>query len=108
MATPNITSFLIEPFKDEKPKGFDLNMLQGDSQLIIVAGRSVISSEFPDEAIPSIRGRSTHRHINARSLRSRHLRHHLVLVNSDPALTATVISPLFLSVGKVKQLTIPS
>ena len=40
VATPNITSFLIEPWQHKKPVGYDLNMLQGDSQLIIVAGRS--------------------------------------------------------------------
>ena len=31
--------FLLDPWKDEKPTGSDLNMLQGDSQLIVVAGR---------------------------------------------------------------------
>ena len=39
MGTPNIISFLLDPWKDEKPTGSDLDMLQGDTQLIVVAGR---------------------------------------------------------------------
>ncbi|TVY81920.1 Tryprostatin B 6-hydroxylase [Lachnellula suecica] len=35
---PDVMSSLLEPWKDKKPTGFDLKMLQGDSQLIIVAG----------------------------------------------------------------------
>ena len=35
-------SFLLEPWKDKTPTGSDLNILQGDSQLIIVAGRSLV------------------------------------------------------------------
>ena len=34
-------SFLLEPWKEKSPVGSDLNMLQGDSQLIVVAGRSL-------------------------------------------------------------------
>ena len=37
-------SFLLEPWKEKRPVGSDLNMLQGDSQLIVVAGRSL---DFP-------------------------------------------------------------
>jgi len=32
-------STLLKPWQDEKPSGYDLRMLQGDSQLIVVAGR---------------------------------------------------------------------
>ena len=35
-------SFLLEPWKNKRPIGSDLNYLEGDSQLIIVAGRSLI------------------------------------------------------------------
>ena len=34
-------SALLEPYKVKKPTGSDLRMLQGDSQLVIVTGRSV-------------------------------------------------------------------
>ena len=37
--TPDIMSVLLVPWKDKKPTGSDLKMLQGDCQLIIVAGR---------------------------------------------------------------------
>ena len=33
-------SFLLDPWRDKEPTGQDLNMLQGDCQLIVVAGRS--------------------------------------------------------------------
>ena len=33
-------SFLLDPWSDKEPTGQDLNMLQGDCQLIVVAGRS--------------------------------------------------------------------
>ncbi|KAG8528870.1 uncharacterized protein KY384_006559 [Bacidia gigantensis] len=42
--TPNITSFLVEPWLDKQPLGYDLNVLQGDSQLIIVAGSDTTAS----------------------------------------------------------------
>lgn len=39
--TPNIMSFLLAPLEDEKLTSADINMLEGDSQLIVVAGRLV-------------------------------------------------------------------
>ena len=33
-------SFLLDPWREKAPTGQDLNMLQGDCQLIVVAGRS--------------------------------------------------------------------
>lgn len=41
VVTPNITSFLLEPWQHKRPLDHDLKMLQGDTQLIVVAGRSV-------------------------------------------------------------------
>jgi tryprostatin B 6-hydroxylase len=39
--TPDIMSTLLKPFPDEPPTGDDLLMLQGDSRLIVIAGRCV-------------------------------------------------------------------
>jgi hypothetical protein len=41
VAVPDIMAALLDPWKDSRPTGADLNMLQGDAQLVIVAGRSV-------------------------------------------------------------------
>lgn len=44
--TPDIMSTLLEPLQQkEKPSKEDLAMLHGDSQLVIVAGRSVVAVE---------------------------------------------------------------
>ena len=45
--TPNIMSFLLAPLEDKKPTSAELNMLEGDSELIVVAGRSVYFILFP-------------------------------------------------------------
>jgi tryprostatin B 6-hydroxylase len=37
--TPDIMSTLLSPFPDRPPMGEDLSMLQGDSRLIVIAGR---------------------------------------------------------------------
>ena len=34
-------STLLEPYKDTRPTETDMKMLRGDSQLIVVAGRSL-------------------------------------------------------------------
>ena len=47
---PDILSFLLEPWKDRTPTGSDLNFLQGDNQLIVVAGRSEFS-QIPSTSI---------------------------------------------------------
>jgi tryprostatin B 6-hydroxylase len=39
--TPDIMSTLLNPFQSQPPTGQDLLMLQGDSRLIVIAGRSV-------------------------------------------------------------------
>lgn len=44
VTTPDMMSSLLEPHKDMKPTADELNMLRGDSQLIVVAGRSVDSA----------------------------------------------------------------
>jgi hypothetical protein len=39
--TPDIMTTLLKPFPDKPPTGQDLLMLQGDSRLIVIAGRCV-------------------------------------------------------------------
>lgn len=39
--TPDIMSTLLEPYKDTKPTEQDMEMLRGDSELLVVAGRLV-------------------------------------------------------------------
>ncbi|KAL9122024.1 MAG: hypothetical protein Q9187_001416 [Circinaria calcarea] len=46
VAVPDIMSVLLEPWKDRRPTGADLNMLQGDSQLIVVAGSDTTASSL--------------------------------------------------------------
>lgn len=41
--TPDIMSTLLEPYKDSKPTENEMKMLRGDSQLIVVAGRSPLA-----------------------------------------------------------------
>ena len=49
--TPNIMSFLLAPLGEKKPTSADINMLEGDSQLIVVAGRLVYFKFFPHPSI---------------------------------------------------------
>lgn len=49
---PDIMSALIEPLKDKQLSELELKMLQGDSRLIIVAGRYVISLCLCDAQLP--------------------------------------------------------
>lgn len=44
--TPDIMSTLLEPYKDSKPTENEMKMLRGDSQLIVVAGRSPLAFFF--------------------------------------------------------------
>lgn len=46
MTTPDIMSTLLGPYKDTKPSENDMKMLRGDSQLIVVAGRSLSLSKY--------------------------------------------------------------
>ena len=39
--TPDVMSALLKPYNGAKPSGAGLRMLEGDAQLIIVAGRLV-------------------------------------------------------------------
>lgn len=40
-SSPDIMSYLLKPLNNQTPTGLDYMLLQGDSQLIVVAGRWV-------------------------------------------------------------------
>lgn len=49
--TPDIMTALLEPYKDLKPTENEMRMLRGDSQLIIVAGRSLFDFFFKNQIL---------------------------------------------------------
>lgn len=49
--TPDIMTTLLEPYKDLKPTENEMRMLRGDSQLIIVAGRSLFAFFFKSQIL---------------------------------------------------------
>lgn len=47
-------SALLKPYDGAKPNGAELRMLEGDAQLIVVAGSLVQSSIQPPIALPAL------------------------------------------------------